>query len=165
MLAALLAACAGGIDGEEPSTKPSFHRSLAGPNVEVNATAAASMISGYRRNNGLPAVKIDPGLMRLAREQSRAMAERDKLGHRVKGDFKTRLARGGFHGRLAVENVSAGYHTLAEAFNGWRDSPPHRANMLQRGVDRMGIAAVYAPNSDYKVYWTLILAAADGRRS
>ena len=63
--------------------------------------------------------------------------------------------------RVAVENVSAGYHTLAEAFSGWRDSPPHRANMLKSGVTKLGIAASYAPNTKYKVFWTLILASAD----
>ncbi len=42
---------------------------------------------------------------------------------------------------VAVENVSAGYHTLAEAFSGWRDSPPHQANMLKNGVTKLGIAA------------------------
>ena len=62
---------------------------------------------------------------------------------------------------MAVENIGAGYHTLAEAFSGWRDSPPHRANMLRSGVTKMGIAAVYAPGSKYKVFWALILAAPD----
>ena len=64
---------------------------------------------------------------------------------------------------MAVENVSAGYHTLAEAFSGWRDLPPHRANMLKR-APQMGIAAVYAPNSKYRVFWALILASPDDRR-
>ena len=64
---------------------------------------------------------------------------------------------------MAAENISAGYHTLAEAFSGWRDSPPHRANMLLSGASRMGIAAVYAPNSKYKVFWALILAAPDDK--
>lgn len=160
-VAAVLAGCAG---DREPPSEPSFYRSLAGPNVELDAATAASMISGYRRNNGLSPVEIDPRLMQLAHEQARAMAEKNKLGHDVKADFKTRLAAGGFGGRLAVENVSAGYHTLAEAFSGWRDSPPHRANMLQNGVSRMGIAAVYAPSSKYKVFWTLILASSDASR-
>jgi uncharacterized protein YkwD len=160
--AALLAACAG--DRNPPPGEPSFYRSLAGPNVELDAGTAASMISGYRRNNGLAPVEIDSGLMQLAQQQSHAMAERNKLGHDVGGDFKSRLTSGGYGGRLAVENVSAGYHTLAEAFSGWRDSPPHRANMLQNGVTRMGIAAVYAPSSKYKVFWTLILAAPDAPR-
>ena len=61
--------------------------------------------------------------------------------------------------RSALENIGAGYHTLAEAFSGWRDSPPHRANMLLKGVTSMGIAAVYDPNTKYKVFWALIVAA------
>ena len=62
----------------------------------------------------------------------------------------------GYPGHVAVENVSAGYHTLAEAFSGWRDLPPHKANMLKNGVTKLGIAASYAPNTKYKVFWTLI---------
>ena len=82
--------------------------------------------------------------MQLAAEQSRAMAQRDKLDHSVNREFKDRISRSGFDAKVAVENVGAGYHTLAEAFSGWRDSPPHRANMLNSSVTRMGIAAVYA---------------------
>lgn len=159
--AALLGGCAG---DRPPPGEPSFYRSLAGPNLEVDAATAASMISGYRRNNGLDPVRIDPALMQMAQEQARAMATTNKLGHEVNGNFKTRLARAGFTNVMAVENVSAGYHTLAEAFSGWRDSAPHRANMLQSGVSRMGIAAVYSPASKYKVFWTLVLAGPEGKR-
>ena len=70
-----------------------------------------------------------------------------------------RLGASGYPATLAVENISAGYHTLAEAFSGWRDSPPHKANMLKNGVTKLGIAATYAPNTKYKVFWTLILAS------
>ena len=77
-------------------------------------------------------------------------------------DFK-RLNAGGYPATVAVENISAGYHTLAEAFSGWRDSPPHKANMLKSGVTKLGIAAVYAPNAKYKVFWTLILASTDAK--
>jgi len=116
------------------------------------------MISGYRHNNGLGPVTLDPNLMRLAGEQSRAMAQRDKLDQNAARSFNERIAGAGFPPKSAVENVGAGYHTLAEAFSGWRDSPPHRANLLNPTVTRMGIAAVYAPNSKYKVFWTLIMA-------
>jgi hypothetical protein len=33
--------------------------------------------------------------------------------------------------------------------------------MLNSHVTKMGIAAVYAPKSKYKVFWSLILAAPD----
>jgi uncharacterized protein YkwD len=90
------------------------------------------------------------------------MASRNKMDHNVTGkSFVDRFKASGFNGTMAVENVGAGYHTLAEAFSGWRDSPSHRANMLKRGATHMGIAAVYAPNTKYKVFWCLVLAAAD----
>ena len=152
--------CAGP-DAPLPSGQPSFYRNLA-EGGQLDPAAAQSMISGYRANNGLGAVMIDPALMKLAEEQSRAMVSRDKLDHNVGKGFQQRI--NGYNAKVAVENVSAGYHTLAEAFSGWRDSPPHRANMLKSGVTRMGIAAVYSPRSKYKVFWTLILAAPDDKR-
>ena len=142
-----------------PTAAPSFYRNLA-EGGQLDPAAAQSMITGYRANNGLGAVTIDPALMQLAEEHSRSMAARDKLDHEVGKAQRTRGARGS----AKVENISAGYHTLAEAFSGWRESAPHRANMLNKGVTRMGIAAVYSPKSKYKVFWTLILAAPDDKR-
>jgi len=160
-LLALVGACAG--ERELPS-EPSFYRSLATTGAQIDAASAASMISGYRSNNGLATVSIDPELMKLAEAQAQAMASRDKLDHNVTRAFNDRLKAQGYRARTAAENISAGYHTLAEAFSGWRDSPPHRANMLLNGATRMGIAAVYAPKSKYKVFWALILAAPDEGR-
>jgi uncharacterized protein YkwD len=93
------------------------------------------------------------------------MAKRDKLDHGAGKPFVVRLKASGYDAKLAAENVGAGYHTLAEAFSGWRDSPPHRANMLLKGATRMGIAAIYTSTSKYKVYWALILAAPDDKKS
>jgi uncharacterized protein YkwD len=165
VIAAAAAAGACVTDGDPPSGQPSFYLSLANHDAKLDAAAAQSMISGYRRNNGLPPVTVDPELMRLAGEQARAMAARNRLDHDAGRPFQQRIRTSGFDAGVAVENISAGYHTLAEAFSGWRDSSPHRANMLNRNVTLMGIAAVYAPQSKYKVFWTLILAAPDSRRS
>jgi uncharacterized protein YkwD len=154
---AVPAACAG--DRELPAGEPSFYRNMAEKDVQLDAATAASMISGYRANNGLAVVSVDPELMKLAEAQAQAMASKDKLDHNVVRSFNERLKAHGYRSRTAAENIGAGYHTLAEAFSGWRDSPPHRANMLLEGATRMGIAAVYAPKSKYKVFWALILAA------
>ena len=151
-------------DAPAPTGQPTFYRNLA-EGGQLDPAAAQSMISGYRGNNGLGALTIDPDLMKLAEEHSRTMAARDKLDHDVGKAFNQRIRGARVDAKIAVENVSAGYHTLAEAFSGWRDSPPHRANMLNKGVTRMGIAAVYSPKSKYKVFWTLILAAPDEKRS
>jgi len=134
---------------------------IATSGAHLDAVAAASMISQYRQNNGLGAVTVDPDLMALAEAQSNVMAEKNKLDHDVRAPLAKRLSTAGYPASVAVENVSAGYHTLAEAFSGWRDSPPHKANMLKSGVTKLGIAASYAPNTKYKVFWTLILASTD----
>jgi hypothetical protein len=155
-----LAGCA----GEVPSTEqPTMYLSMADAGARLDPAAAASMISLYRQNNGLGGVAVDPELMKLAEAQSQTMASHNKLDHDVKAPLAKRLNTAGYPATLAVENVSAGYHTLAEAFSGWRDSPPHRENMLKNGVTKLGIAASYAPNTKYKVFWTLILASTDAR--
>jgi uncharacterized protein YkwD len=160
LLSLLLAGCG---TGELPKGEPSFYVNLAQPGAKLDAAAASSMISGYRANNGLGALELDPQLMQLAEAQAALMAKRDKLDHGAGKPFVTRLKAKGYDAKVAAENISAGYHTLAEAFSGWRDSPPHRSNMLLSGATKMGIAAVYTPSSKYKVYWALILAAPDDR--
>jgi uncharacterized protein YkwD len=162
LAAASLAGCAA--DRDPPPGDPSFYRSMASAGAQLDAVTAASMISGYRRNNGLSEVTVEPALMKLAEAQARAMAARDKLDHDVIHGFAERIKGSGYDAKVAVENIGAGYHTLAEAFSGWRNSPPHRANLLRKGVNRLGIAAVYSPHSKYKVFWSLILAAPDDER-
>jgi len=156
-----VAGLAGCTDKPLPSGQPTFYQDLAQPGATLDVAAAQSMISGYRRNNGLAAVAVDPELVRLADAQAQAMAAKGRLDHDVGQPFQERIKNSRFDAAVAVENIGAGYYTLAEAFSGWRDSPPHRANMLNASVTRMGIAAVYAPKSKYKVFWSLILAAPD----
>ena len=99
------------------------------------------MISGNRGNNGL-----GPVIIRCRPDATRQRASaRTAAGDGMGRTFQERMCKAGFGGSAAVENVGAGYYTLADAFSGRRDSAPHRANMLNRGVTHMGIAAAYAP--------------------
>src|ERR1700716_4147663 len=154
----------GGCAGEVPTLEqPSMYLSMANAGAKLDSEAAASMISLSGQNSGLAGVVFDRALRKLAESQSQAMASHNKLDHDVKAPLAKRLNTSGYPATLAVENVSAGYHTLAEAFSGWRDSPPHRANMLKNGVTKLGIAASFSPNTKYKVFWTLILASSEAR--
>src|ERR1700689_855484 len=85
-----VAALAGCADNSPPPGQPSFYQDLAETGAALDANAAQSMISGYRGNNGLGAVTIDPELMRLAGEQASAMAARDKLDHPAGRPFQDR---------------------------------------------------------------------------
>lgn len=154
----------GGCAADAPVVEqPTMYLSMANGGAKLDPAAAASMISLYRQNNSLGPVTVDPDLMKLAEQQSQVMASRNKLDHDVKAPLAKRLNASGYPATVAVENVSAGYLTMAEAFSGWRDSPPHRANMLKSGVTKLGIAASYAADTKYKVFWTLILASSEPR--
>jgi uncharacterized protein YkwD len=159
--ATALAACS----TYELDKSPPFYENLARPGAQVDVTAAASMMSDYRRANGLPAVQPDPALLAVARDQAQRMAAVNQLTHDPGGrGFTQRLTSANYQAARAAENIGAGYHTLAEAFSGWRDSPSHNKNMLLPGATRVGIATAYAPNSKYKVFWALVLAEpADSR--
>lgn len=135
-----------------------LYASLARTGATVDAAAARDMISIYRTNKGLGLLRLDPALQRAAQAQVRAMAERGGADAGVRKGLRRELTKAGYNGKVAVQNVSAGYHTLPEAFAGWRYSRPHNANMLNRSVTRMGIATAYVPNTKYKVYWALVLA-------
>src|ERR1700704_1854083 len=120
-----------GCSAEKPNEQPSFYKSMATADAKVDAKAAASMISGYRRNNGLGIVTLDDKLMRMAEQQARAMASKDKFEHDAVGPFAQRVKRSGYDAKVAVENIGAGYHTLAEAFSGWRRLPPHHRRSIR----------------------------------
>lgn len=142
--------------------QPAFYDDLARAEAQVNVAAAASLLSDYRQKNGLPRIEIDVRLVEMAEAQAKAMAQRNQVTHDPGGkNFTKRLKASGFDAKTAAENVGAGYHTLAEAFSGWRDSPSHNKNMLLSGATKFGIATAYAPNSKYKVFWALVLAEPD----
>ncbi len=140
-----------------PRATPAFYQGLDSSSARIDPAAARDMISIYRAGKGLPTLTIDPGLQRAAEDQARAMAAAASPDGNLKGGLKARLAAAQIKRDVAVENVSAGYHTLAEAFSGWRQSPPHNSNMLNPKAKRMGIATAYAPGSKYKVFWALVL--------
>lgn len=134
---------------------PSFYVSLADAQAQVDAAMARDMIGAYRGNNGLRPLTLDPDLQAAAQAEADAMARADRPSSAEA--FKGRLAAMGYV--APAVNLSAGYHTLAEAFSGWRESPQHNRVLLDSKAARIGIATAYAPNSKYKVYWVLAVAA------
>ncbi|WP_430910668.1 CAP domain-containing protein [Methylobacterium sp. sgz302541] len=151
--AGLLSACATS-DTMTTSALPSLYWPLTTSTAQLDAPAARDMISAYRKGRGETALVIDPELQRLAEAEAASMALADRPSKAQ--TVRTAVERLGYGSAQA--NLSAGYHTLAEAFSGWRDSPPNNAVMLSPNATRMGIATAYAPNSKYKVYWALLVA-------
>ncbi|GLS43969.1 uncharacterized protein YkwD [Methylobacterium brachythecii] len=152
LVAGLLSGCAG--DMQANTGLPSLYLPLTTASASVDTAAARDMISAYRKGRGEAALTVDPELQKLAETEAAAMAVADKPSQ--SRTVSAAIGRLGYASPGA--NLSAGYHTLAEAFSGWRDSPPHNAVMLSADATRMGIATAYAPGSKYKVYWALLVA-------
>jgi uncharacterized protein YkwD len=130
-------------------------RERAASRVHVDPVAAADMISQYREQHGLAAVAPDPILQKLAQAQADVMAAHNVLSHTIAGTLTQRFDAANLAKATAVENVSAGYFSLPAALAGWRNSPPHEANLLSPKMRRLGIATAYAPGTRYLVYWAL----------
>jgi uncharacterized protein YkwD len=130
-------------------------RERAARQVHVDPVVAADMISRYREAHALDAVTADPALQKLAQAQADAMAAHNVLSHTIAGTLTERFTAANLAQTTAVENVSAGYFSLPAALAGWRNSPPHNANLLSPRMRRLGIATAYAPGTRYLVYWAL----------
>jgi uncharacterized protein YkwD len=121
---------------------------------------AVKVISAYRATYGLPPVKLDPRLMKIAAVHAQRMAAADDLDHVLPGEgsFPQRMNSGGYNAAIAAEDIGAGYKTLPEVMAAWEKSPEHNANLLQPGVSDIGIAFYTTSSGIYNEYWSLVLA-------
>jgi len=87
----------------------------------AHAEDMAEMISQYRREHGLSAVKTDAQLTAIAERQAKAMAASGIMDHSVAGSFSSRVSSA--HLGIAAENIAAGTKTWAETFRMWQTSP------------------------------------------
>ncbi|MBL4757173.1 MAG: CAP domain-containing protein [Rhizobiales bacterium] len=162
LFAGLIFACLLVVGGcSQNSGEPEIYQSLASGNVQLNANEARNIINQYRQSLGLASLTLDPVLMAEADQHARDMASQDEVGHNVssRGGFAARIRNSGVQRAHTAENVGAGYHTIAQAFSGWRGSPNHDRNMRSSESRRMGIAAAYNAQSKYKVFWVLIVTS------
>ena len=95
------------------------------------------MISGFRANNGLGPVSLDPKLMQMAETQARAMATKDKLDHDVAGrraELDLLRLRGQWGGQQAGQGDGQGqvFHRLLRCLDGGRAARHQRSAASSR---------------------------------
>lgn len=100
----------------------------------VEAALVAST-NEARARSGLAPLGVDLNLMRSARSHARRMASSQSL----------------VHGSGVTENIGMGQSTASEAVSDWMQSPGHRANILDAGHGRLGVAVARA--ADGSLYW------------
>jgi hypothetical protein len=121
----------------------------------VRADDITAMISQYRREHGLSAVKTDAKLTAVAVQQAQAMAAAGIMEHDVAGSFASRISAANTDS--AAENIAAGTKTWADTLRMWKASPGHNANLLRSDADSLGVAVAYNEHTRYKVYWAMVI--------
>lgn len=122
------------------------------------SNGAASTLNTLRAEHGLPALVPDRQLEQAALQQARFMAAAGRMTHTTGWgkDFASRVKDNRITG-AAAENIAAGRMDTARVLETWKNSPPHRRNMLDARFTRFGLAYVYdAKNRDWR-YWAMVL--------
>lgn len=123
--------------------------------ASARAEDITAMISQYRREHGLPAVKADSNLTAIAERQAQAMAASGIMDHSVVAPFTSRIA--GANLATSAENIAAGTRTWTDTLRMWKESPGHNRNLLTPGADIIGVAVARNENTHYKVYWAMVI--------
>ncbi|MBM7569718.1 SafA/ExsA family spore coat assembly protein [Aquibacillus albus] len=104
-----------------------------------------------RAKNGLPALKPDWELSRVARYKSQDMHDKRYFSHTspTYGSPFTMMQDFGIQYTSAAENIARGQRTPREVVKAWMNSPGHRRNILNKNYTHIGVGYV----KDGK-YWT-----------
>jgi uncharacterized protein YkwD len=89
-----------------------------------------------RAQHGLPPLSVDPWLLTSARRHAAWMTNSRSLTHTT---------------QAVGENIAMGQNSSAEVVNAWMHSSGHRANILNPGYTRIGVAAFTTP--DGTIFW------------
>jgi uncharacterized protein YkwD len=100
-------------------------------------------VNQARRSQGLPALRWDASLATAARRHAEVMAAHGEAQHQFEGEpgLSARVKQTGAHFAWLSENVIVGT-SAEEVHNQFMNSPSHRANILDKDMDSVGIAVV-----------------------
>lgn len=102
-----------------------------------------SLTNQDRAAHGLGPLRWSPELAQAARQHDQQMVQRHVLEHQFHGepDLPARAGQAGAHFHAVAENIALG-PDVPDLERQWMHSPPHRANILDPEMDRIGIALI-----------------------
>lgn len=114
-------------------------------------------INDFRAQNGRSALVASQTAGAAADHHSINMANQDFFSHTGQdgSTFDSRLREHGYSFNTFLgENIAAGNASALQTFVQWRESPGHRANMLNANYSAIGIGRAFNSSSTYGYYWT-----------
>ncbi len=112
------------------------------------------LVNQQRAWNGLPALKANWELCRVARYKSQDMIDKHYFDHQspTYGSPFRMMESFGIRFSAAGENIAYGQKTPQAVMNDWMNSPGHRSNILNSTYNQIGVGAAKAANGTF--YWT-----------
>jgi len=112
------------------------------------------LVNVQRAKVGLPALKQNWELSRVARYKSQDMINKRYFAHQspTYGSPFTMMTNFGIRYTAAGENIAYGQRTPQEVMNSWMNSPGHRSNILAGNFNQIGVGVAKAANGT--LYWT-----------
>lgn len=122
------------------------------------AEQVAVLVNKERIANGLQPVKVSPALSKAA--NIRAGELQESFSHtRPNGtSCFTAMSELGITYRAAAENIAYGQKNPKSVMNSWMNSSGHRANILNKNMEYIGVGVVYR---DGIYYWSQFFAASN----
>lgn len=125
--------------------------------IDSQERAFLGLINDYRRENGLGSLSLSDSLNRSAAWKAEHMADNDYFAHDDESIDRTwvqRIRDCGYTANTWIgENLAAGNQSAADAFDQWRNSAGHDANMLNENYTVIGIGRASNAGSTYNWYW------------
>lgn len=118
--------------------------------------AFLSLINNYRAANGVGPLALNSTLNSVAEWMANDMATNNYFSHTDslgRDPFQRMCDMGYCANTWKGENLAAGVATAQEAFDLWKGSPGHNANMLSGNFTVIGIGRAYNAGSAYGWYW------------
>ncbi len=124
--------------------------------VDTEEAKFLTLINNYRAQNGRGALQMSTNLNRASTWMAVDLATKNYFSHTDSlGRSPSTRAQNCDYPGGAGENLAAGTlrDTAQEAFDAWKASSGHNANMLNGNYRMIGIARYYRSGSTYGWYW------------
>ncbi|TKI67407.1 LysM peptidoglycan-binding domain-containing protein [Lysinibacillus mangiferihumi] len=125
-------------------------------NIPTNEQASVEqevvkLVNAERAKAGLPALKEDWELSRVAKYKSQDMHDKNYFDHTspTYGSPFAMMKKFGITYKAAGENIAKGQKSASEVVNAWMNSEGHRANILNKSYTHIGVGFVKDGN-----YWS-----------
>lgn len=115
--------------------------------------------NAIRAANGLGSLSANGNLAAAAQAHANDISRTGNLSHAGSGGTapEDRIVAAGYPfgppGSAVGENLAGGQPEVAQAMDGWMNSPPHRANILQPLFDEVGFGYSYRMQGKIRHVW------------